>query len=222
MTRTLPNAPLWPRFGRSGQQRRGARRRRASTAPGHRRLRRRAGRRRLVAAPEPDRAGQPSRAPARPSASAAPASLVERAQPLHPGQEPPLAIVEPVLDVGREDVAAAGGPDAERDRDRVVGLVGDRDRDPGHPELLARGRAARPWRRTAGWPVGSRSISMSRQPMPRTPSPRTLLTGLLRRPAPGERLGPVADVALLGRRSGRGFENRAPNLLDAPPGSGRP
>src|SRR3989304_4772641 len=78
---------------------------------------------------------------------------------------------------------------------------------------------------------------MSRQPMPRTPSPRTLLTAslaaqrpadrpggggrvalevapadapdaepqdladrLLGRPAAGERLGAVADVALLGRR----------------------
>ena len=45
--------------------------------------------------------------------------------------------------------------------------------------------AARPWSRTAGWPVGRRSISMSRQPMPRTPSPSTLETASLaaQRPA---------------------------------------
>ena len=45
--------------------------------------------------------------------------------------------------------------------------------------------AARPWSRTAGCPVGSRSISMSRQPMPRTPRPSTLLTASLaaQRPA---------------------------------------
>ena len=37
----------------------------------------------------------------------------------------------------------------------------------------------------SGWPVGIRSISMSRQPIPRTPSPRTLLTASLaaQRPA---------------------------------------
>src|SRR5512135_2742250 len=39
--------------------------------------------------------------------------------------------------------------------------------------------AARPWRRTDGWPVGRRSISMSRQPIPRTPSPSTFDTASL-------------------------------------------
>src|SRR6188472_309146 len=61
--------------------------------------------------------------------------LVERPQPVHAGQQPPLAVVEPCLDVLREDVAPAGGPDPERDRDRVVRRVGDGDRDPDHPEL---------------------------------------------------------------------------------------
>ena len=36
--------------------------------------------------------------------------------------------------------------------------------------------AARPWRRIDGWPVGIRSTSMSFQPIPRTPRPRTLDT----------------------------------------------
>ena len=45
--------------------------------------------------------------------------------------------------------------------------------------------AARPWRTTFGWPVGRRSISMSRQPTPRTPRPSTLDTDSLaaQRPA---------------------------------------
>ena len=46
------------------------------------------------------------------------------------------------------------------------------------PSCSARA-AARPWSLTAGWPVGIRSISMSRQPMPRTPSPSTFETASL-------------------------------------------
>ena len=43
------------------------------------------------------------------------------------------------------------------------------------PSCSARA-AARPWRRIAGCPVGSRSTSMSFQPIPRTPRPSTLDT----------------------------------------------
>ena len=52
------------------------------------------------------------------------------------------------------------------------------------PSCSARA-AARPWRRTHGWPVGSRSTSMSRQPIPRTPRPSTFDTASLaaQRPA---------------------------------------
>ena len=46
------------------------------------------------------------------------------------------------------------------------------------PSCSAR-RSARPWSRTEGWPVGRRWISISVQPMPRTPSPSTLLTASL-------------------------------------------
>ena len=44
---------------------------------------------------------------------------------------------------------------------------------------------ARSCSRTVGWPVGSRTTSISRQPTPRTPSPSTLLTASLaaQRPA---------------------------------------
>ena len=108
-----------------GQQRRRRPRRRASTAPGTGGRRRRSAGRPRAARSRP--AGQPSRRPVGRASGARPpgvrASLVQRAEPLHPGEEPPLAVVEPLLDVEREDVAAAGRPDAERDRDRVVGLV---------------------------------------------------------------------------------------------------
>ncbi len=52
------------------------------------------------------------------------------------------------------------------------------------PSWSAR-RSARSCSCTVGWPVGSRTISISRQPTPRTPSPRTLLTASLaaQRPA---------------------------------------
>src|SRR5215212_4381847 len=66
----------------------------------------------------------------------------EVAEPLHPGKDPTLAIVEPLLDVEREDVPTAGRSDAERDGDRVVGLVADRDRDALHAELLGAPRGA--------------------------------------------------------------------------------
>jgi hypothetical protein len=139
-------------------------------------------------AAEPDGRAQPSalrRASGASEASArATVGLGEIAQPLDAGEDAPLAVVEPLLDVGREEIAPAGGPDAERHRDGVVRLVADRDGDPAHPELLGAG-GARPWRRTRGWPVGSRSISMSRQPMPRTPRPSTFDTASLaaQRPA---------------------------------------
>ena len=59
--------------------------------------------------------------------------------------------------------------------------------------------AARPWRTIDGWPVGSRSTSMSFQPTPRTPEAQDLGHGLLGGPATGERLGSLAHVALLAR-----------------------
>ena len=105
---------------------------------------------------------------------------------------------EPRVDVEREDVPAARRPHAERDRHRVLGLVGDRDGDAAHAQLL--GAAPRRGRGGTidGWPVGSRSTSMSFQPTPRTPEAQHLGHGLLGGPATGERLGAVADVALLG------------------------
>src|SRR4051794_37493616 len=49
--------------------------------------------------------------------------LRHRAEALHPGQDPSLAIVEPFLDVHGEEEAPARRPDAVGDRDGVVGLV---------------------------------------------------------------------------------------------------
>ena len=116
--------------------------------PGRQRLPSSAPRRRPSASrrPNPTGVAQP-RSPSGRSAARRPPALGARrlgqlAQPLHPGEDPPLAIVEPLLDVGREEVSAAGRPDAERDRDRVVGFVGDRHRDPAHAELLGPRRGA--------------------------------------------------------------------------------
>ena len=96
-----------------------------------------------------------------------------------------LPVLEAGLDVDREDEGAAPGADAEGDGHREVALVADRDGDrapcPAARRGAARGRGAA---RSAG-PVGSRTISISRQPTPRTPRPSTLLTASLaaQRPA---------------------------------------
>ena len=148
-------------------------RRRGSATPGTSAARRR----------RPDSAGRPGSA-ARPKPTgtlrhrAAPRSA-ELAQPLDPGEDPPLAIVQPLLDVGREDESAPPAvrtPNAIATAYSASWLIETAIRP--MPSCSARA-AARPWRRTAGWPVGSRSISMSRQPMPRTPRPRTFDTASL-------------------------------------------
>ena len=77
----------------------------------------------------------------------------------------PLAVVEPVVDVEREHVLAARRAHPERDRDRVVRLVGDRQRDPAHPQLL------RPLR---GTPVeADRRLAGRAAARPRCPSSRS-------------------------------------------------
>ena len=150
----------------------------------------------VLAPPEPDRAVSHRR---RPSSARRADSVVERAQPIQPGEQLPLSIVEAVLDVRREDVAAAGGADAEGDRHRVIRLVGDRNRDPGHAELLgaSRGPSVQPHR---GLP-GRQSLDLDVAPADSADSePEDLAHRLLRRPAPGERLRSIANVATLGRR----------------------
>ena len=67
------------------------------------------------------------------------------------------------------------------------------------PSWSAR-RRARSCSRTVGWPVGSRTISISRQPTPRTPRPRTLLTASLAAQRPGEVLGSVPHIGIAPRR----------------------
>ena len=145
---------------------------------------------------------------------------MERAKPLHPGEDAPLAVVEPRLDVEREDVPPAGGPDPERDRDRVVGFVGDRDRDAVHPELLGPrgGATVEPDGRLAGRQPLDLDVAPADAP---DAEPEDLADRLLRRPAAGERLGPVADVALLGRGQDAPREARA-RSGPACRGSGRP
>ena len=223
MTSSLPNEPLWPRAGRSGTS--GADDvvvELASPRPGtalrrigrHAASRvRRAARSRPVRAQAPDRL-RVARLRERPWRSAsAPPATADAAEALDPGEDPPLALVEAVLDVGREDEPAAGRPDAERDRHRVVRFVADRDRDPLHAELLGpRG----------GPPVQADGRLAGRQPLDLDVAPADapdaeaehLGDGLLGRPAAGHRLGPVADVALLASVRTR-FEKRAPNRSSA-------
>src|SRR5437867_3983580 len=120
MTRSLPNVPLWPRAGRSGRSAEAAA---SSSVTGSGTL----GLRLAIAAVR----GVCDR------------GFVERPQPLHPREDLALAVVQTGLDVGREDEAPAGRTNAERDRDRVVGLVADRNGNARHLELLgAPGRAA--------------------------------------------------------------------------------
>src|SRR5580765_4828564 len=149
MTRSFPNEPLWPRFSRVGTSP-AAIWSSSSSAPSM-------GGFRSSAVPATPGAGPSAgRKPSRPRSptlqllarlrlgnevglGAPGVLLVELPQPLHPGEEPPLAVVEPFLDVEREDVAPAGGPDPERDRHRVVRFVADREGDPVHSELLGPG-----------------------------------------------------------------------------------
>src|SRR3954468_1694094 len=121
---------------------------------------------------------------------------LQRAHPLEAGEELALAVVEPLVDVEREHVPAARGPDAERDGDGVLRLVRDRDRDAAHPELLGPpGGAA---------PQDDRGLAR-REPLDLDVRPadaahaeaQHLRHGLLRGPSSGEGLGPHPDVPLL-------------------------
>ena len=78
------------------------------------------------------------------------------------------------------------------------------------PSCSAR-RAARPCSFTAGCPVGRRSISMSRQPIPRTPRPSTFETASLAAHRPAMVSGrPRTYAASAGVRTR--LVNRSPNL----------
>src|SRR5918995_1972315 len=132
MTRSLPNVPLWPRASRTGISRATVWSSSLTTRSGG-----------AVAPPPADASsGRRPKPTGRRSATVATiggrrclvrigrlergALLVQLAQPLEPGHELALAVVEPRLDVEREHVPAACGPDAERHRDGELRLVADR------------------------------------------------------------------------------------------------
>ncbi len=127
------------------------------------------------------------------------------------GEDPPLAVVESILDVGREEVAAARRPEAEGHRHRVVRLVADRHGDAAHAELLgadlgspveAHGRLA-----------GRQALDLDIPPADAADAePEHLRDGFLGCPAAGHRLGSIADVALLGRGQDTSSEARAEAL----------
>ena len=179
--------------GRSlGQQRRGDARRPASSRP-----------RGTARAPRPRRDGAGSRRPNPTGPEPAIRPWTDRASRAawaaawsrsRRGQDGPLAIVDPLLDVEREDVPAAGRPDAEGDGDGVVRLVGDRQGDPAHPELLRPG---------GGTTVQAHGRLPRRQALDLDVLPadapdaeaQDLADGLLGGPPSGERLGPIAHIA---------------------------
>ena len=130
MTSSLPKVPLWPRDGSRRQERGSGRvveQNRFGRDPARHRL------------PPRSPGGRHPGSPG--SVGRAELSLCRRrlpgqsAQPLEPPQQRCLALVEPLLDVGRIEEAAAGGPDPVRDRYGELGLVADRDGDAAHPEL---------------------------------------------------------------------------------------
>src|SRR2546423_4594301 len=124
MTRTLPNVPWWPRAGRSGSS--------SATMSSS-------------SSVAPSATGV-SLAPVRPKPSdrSTIAALRLRgggrirqpAEPLEAGEDSSLAVVQAVLDVGREEEAPARRSDAERNRDGVVRLLAGRARDARQAQLL--------------------------------------------------------------------------------------
>src|SRR5258706_3756805 len=121
MTSSFPNVPLWPRGARFGRRAAAALSSRVGTA---------------VSGSVAGAAAAASRRPNPSGRDSAITGLGEGSEALHPGKNAPLAVVEPSLDVRREQEPAADGPHAERDRHRVLGLMADREGDPVHPELL--------------------------------------------------------------------------------------
>src|SRR5476649_2576886 len=91
--------------------------------------------------PRTGRSGRSAPAVASVSSSIGPGSAatavlrLDRPEPIEPGQDPPLAVVQAGFDVGWKDVAPDGS-NAEGDRHGILGLVADRDRDPAYSELF--------------------------------------------------------------------------------------
>ena len=239
MTSSLPNEPLWPRASRDGSSdaaRSSSSRRRALRPRPLRGARARA--RRTVGRPPPTpRAGRTRGRPCQASsASARPrrawgirrvrgqvrraTGLGGHAQPFDAGQDPALAVVEPLLDVGREQEPATGRADAEGDGHRVVRLVADGHRDATHPELLGAGRGAAV--EPDGGLAGRQPLDLDVAPADAAHAqPEDLADGLLGRPPAGHRLGSVAHVALLGRGQDALGEAR-PEARRGWPGCARP
>ena len=117
-------------------------------------------------------------------------------EPLDPGEDPSLPVIESLLDVGREDEPAAGSPNAERDRDGVFGFVGDGDRDPLHAELVC--ACGRTPMKADGRLTGREALDLDVAPADAADAEAEhLRDGLLGRPPAGHRLGTIADIPAL-------------------------
>src|ERR1700690_575524 len=168
MTRSLPKVPLWPRPGRSGWSRPALRssRRVASGRPG------------------PEWIGSSGMAVSLLHARGERRGLASQpAKAVHPADQGRLALPQPILDVRREDVAAARGPDAEGDGEGVLTLVGDADRDPRQPQLV--GPGSRPPAQEDGRLAGGQPLDPDIQPAdPAHAEPEHLAHRFLGRPPP--------------------------------------
>src|SRR5919197_6753258 len=188
MARTLPNVPLWPRAGLSGR-RAAASSSVSSTAPSGS----------VLAFGSGASRRNPTLRSAIPVRLPADGCLLQIPNAFETGEDPTFAIVQPLLDVEREQEAAAGGAHAERDRDRVIGLVADRQGDALHAELPR--PALRATVQPDGWLACRQAFDLDVAPPDAADTqPENLRHGLLRGPATGHRFRPVAHVPLLGGR----------------------
>ena len=193
MTSSLPNEPLWPRAGRSGSSAAAiassslvAPSGNGAAASGRSGAARRAGRTR----PAPCRPSglRPRRAPPVRRPAGAPGG---------PGSCARGRRSAPRCRAGRRTARRPCGP-RRRSRPRSRDSWRDRQGDPAHPELLGAGRrpAVEPDRRLAGRQPFDLDVLPADPPDAQA---QDLADGLLGGPPAGERLGPVADVAPLGR-----------------------
>src|SRR5450432_4098669 len=122
--------------------------------------------------------------------------LVEGPEAVQPGQDARLALIDPGLDIGREDVAPAERPDPEGNRHGVLRLVADRNGDAAHPELLGPGSSA--VMEPDGGRAGGQAFDLDLLPAdPPDAQAKDLADGLLGSPPAGHRLRAAADIAAL-------------------------
>ncbi len=212
---SLPLVPLWPRGSRVGS--------RARTMASSR----------TMGSPTAAIIGTPTPRPRRPGRRRVPSSSVgsgpasgigvrlaiEAPESLDARQDLPLAIVQAILDVDREDVGATGRAHAEGDGHGVRALVADGDRDAAHAELL--GATLGAVVETDAGLAGRQADDLDLPPADAADAePEDLADGLLGGPAAGHGLGTAAHVGGFrvgqhpAREAGAEALQRGPDALD--------